>query len=85
MKKFKHWHHFIPLFGILSAGFIGFFIFSFNQVFQALIMIVMATSYVVWGLLHHYRHEDLHINVIVEYIAVSFLGLVVILSVIFRA
>lgn len=86
LKKFtKHLAHFTPLIGILifTAG--GYFVFSYDKLFQAVIIISASISYVVWGLIHHHMHDEVHISIILEYVAIAFLGLVVGLSMILSA
>jgi hypothetical protein len=81
----RHLQHYLPLVGILVAGFLGFWIFSYDRAFQMAIAMGLSAAYVSWGIVHHYIHKDLHTSVIVEYIAIALLGLVVIYSLIVRA
>ena len=86
MRKIaKHLPHYASLMGILAASFIGFFVFDYDRNFQAAIAISLSISYVVWGMVHHAVHKDLYFDVFVEYLVFSLLGLVFILSVIFRS
>lgn len=86
MKSFgKHIPHYLSLMGILLASFIGFFVFSYDKTFQAAIAISLSIAYVVWGIVHHAIHKDLYLDVIVEYLVFALLGLVFILSIIFRS
>lgn len=86
MKKFtRHLLHYLPLIGILAAGLAGFYLFSYDRAFQAAVVLATATSYVAWGLIHHHIHKDLHLSVVIEYIAVALIGMVVVFSLIFRA
>lgn len=85
MKKLsRDIQHYLPLVGILVAGLVGFLVFSYDRNFQAAIAVAVAVSYVVWGLVHHYIHKDLHTSVIVEYLAIAIVGLVAVFSVLFR-
>lgn len=81
----KHLSHYIPLFGVLAFGFIGFLLFSYDRVFQIATAISTALAYVLWGVVHHYIHRDLNVSVIVEYLVIASLGLVVIFSLIFKS
>lgn len=81
----RHLQHYLPLLGILTAGVLGFVLFSYDKNFQGVVAIATAVSYVAWGLIHHYIHDDLHINIILEYVAIAFLGVMIIFSLIFRA
>ena len=80
----KHLPHYLSLVGILVFGILGFWFFSFDKTFQIAVAVAVAVSYVVWGVIHHSIHRDLHLDVVVEYIAVAALGLIVMLSLIFR-
>lgn len=86
MKSFmKHLPHYLALIGVLVTGLVLFWVFSYDKAFQIAVAIALAVSYVAWGVVHHYIHRDLHLSVIIEYIVIASLGLVVILSLIFRA
>ena len=76
--------HYLSLFGILIAGFAGLILFSYDKGFQTVVAIATAASYVVWGIVHHYLHRDLHLEVFSEYLAVAVLGLVILFSLILR-
>lgn len=81
----RHLSHYLPLVGILAAGVLGFLSFSYDKTFQAMIAVATAVAYVVWGVVHHHLHRDLHFSVFIEYIAVAGLGVVIIFSLLFRA
>lgn len=80
----KHLPHYLLLFGILFAGFAGLILFSYDKHFQTAIAGALAGSYVAWGIVHHYLHNDLHWEVVVEYIAMAVLGLAILFSLILR-
>jgi hypothetical protein len=81
--KLKHLPHYLGLLGIVLSTFFGFWFFSYDRVFQALVFVSAAISYVVWGVIHHKIHKDFYLSVLIEYIAVSIFGLVVIFSLLF--
>ena len=81
----KHLSHYLPLFGILAFGFVAFWLFSYDRVFQIAVAISTALAYVLWGAVHHYIHRDLNVSVIVEYLVIASLGLVVIFSLVLRS
>lgn len=64
------------------AGFLGILRFSYDESFQAAIVIAFGASFVVWGAVHHYIHDDLHPKVVVEYIVTAVFGVAVLLAVI---
>lgn len=81
----KHIQHYLPLMGIIGAGIIGFYIFSYDRLFQFFIAIAVSLSYVTWGVVHHYIHQDFHLSILIEYLVIAILGIVVIFSVLFQA
>lgn len=84
-KKFsKDLPHYLPLLGIFTAAALAFWFFSYDKQFQIGVAISVAIAHVTWGIVHHYIHHDLSLIVVFEYIAVSTMGLVVLLSLILR-
>lgn len=81
---FKHLPHYTALFGILIAGFAGLILFSYDKNFQIAIAIALAVAYVSWGIVHHFLHKDLHIETVVEYVAIAALGLIILFSLVIR-
>lgn len=79
----KHLPHYLSLFGILVAGAVGFYLFSYDKTFQIGIALALSTSYISWGLIHHTIHKDISLNIIFEYIAIAILGLTIVLALIF--
>jgi hypothetical protein len=85
MEPFKkHARHYIPLLGIMIAGIIGFLFFAYDRAFQAALAVSLCSAYVAWGVVHHKIHDDFDLFVLLEYLAVAFLGLVMILFLIYR-
>lgn len=80
----KHLPHYLTLLGILVLGGAAFILFSYDKAFQIGISIAVAAAYVVWGVVHHLIHRDLHLSVFIEYLLVAALGLVIIFSLILR-
>jgi hypothetical protein len=87
MKRshFKHLPHYLPLLGIFGAGALAFFLFSYDKQFQIGVAISVAAAHLVWGIFHHLAHRDLAPEIVLEYLAVSALGLAAILSVILHS
>jgi hypothetical protein len=81
----KHLPHYISLIGILAAGLLGFYVFSYDRLFQIGIAVALALSYISWGIVHHFVHKDICFAVVLEYVAVAILGLVAVLSLIYRS
>ena len=80
----KHLPHYFVLFGLLLAGILAFVLFSYDRIFQMVVAVAVAVSYVIWGLVHHYIHRDLYFSAVLEYLAVAVLGLVMVFSLILR-
>lgn len=86
MKAFtKDLSHYMVLFGILMAGFVGLVLFPYDKIFQIAVTAGLVSSYVSWGIAHHFLHGDLHLKIVIEYLAVALLGFVIILSMVIRA
>lgn len=84
-KHIHHIPHYVPLFGILIVSAYGFYIFSYDKLFQMAITIAAATSYVMWGIVHHSLKKDFSLEVFVEYVSIAILGVVMLFSVILRS
>lgn len=72
------------LFAIFVTAIAIFILFPHDRALQVSVASAVAVSYVSWGIIHHWLHEDLYPEVIIEYILVAILGLVAVLSLIFR-
>lgn len=81
----KNLSHYFSLFGILILTFIGFFVFSYDKNFQLAIIGAACVGYFTWGIVHHLIHNDLNMQLIIEYAVVASLGFVIGTSVIYRA
>lgn len=80
----KHFVHYLSLIGILIAGVLGFYLFSYDRLFQIGIASALAAAYVSWGVIHHTIHKDICLSIVLEYVAVAILGVVMVLSLIYR-
>ena len=76
----RHLPHYFSLVGILLVSVLGFLFFSYDRDFQIAILFSVAISYVVWGVVHHKLNDDFYPSVLFEYVAVAFLGVAVVLS-----
>lgn len=81
---FRHLPHYTTLFSILLAGFAGLVLFSYDRNFQIAVAMATAVSYVAWGIVHHLVHKDLHLETVIEYIAIAALGLIILFSLVIR-
>lgn len=81
----KHAPHYLSLFGIFAAALLGFIIFSYDKDFLVFIAISLSFAYFSWGVVHHSIHKDLTFGVMLEYLGISLLGLIIILSLLYRS
>lgn len=81
----RHPLHYFVLLSVQLVGLWGLFWFNYQPAMQFSILLSMAFSYVVWGIVHHQEHRDLHIKIIVEYILVSLLAVMLFGSLLLRA
>ena len=80
----EHKFHYLVLLFILVFGIVSFcYLRRFPQA-QTVSIFLTASFYVLWGVLHHYLEGDLHLRVILEYLAVAILGFLVLWSAINR-
>lgn len=77
--KKTHLSHYLALLAVLAAVFWGFGQFPYDKTFQVALVVAAGTGFVTWGLVHHHIHEDLHLRVVLEYIATATLGVFLLL------
>ena len=78
----KHTSHYLSLIGVIAVSLIGFVYFQYDKSFQAAICISAGLSYITWGIVHHYIHDDLNTWIAFEYISSAALGVILLLYVI---
>lgn len=71
MNPKEHLLHYLILFLILTAGLVGFVVFSFKPQLQLLIVGLTVGGYIVWGITHHYIEDRLRWEVVGEYILIG--------------
>lgn len=81
----KHANHYLILLVILDIGAGMFYFLRFNPIYQVLVLLTTSVAYVVWGIIHHWQEDDLHLKVILEYLLLALLVDLVIISLLFRA
>ena len=80
----EHFGHYIILLFILVFGILAFLHFQRYPQAQIMSVFLTASFYVLWGIVHHYLEGDLHIRVVMEYVAVALLGFLILWTVINR-
>ena len=73
----RHPTHYFTLLCVQVIGLWGLFWFNYHRGIQLSIVISMAAAYLVWGIIHHWQHKDLHIKVLFEYVLYAFLAVVI--------
>ncbi|MFZ2153449.1 MAG: hypothetical protein WAV41_05385 [Microgenomates group bacterium] len=71
---------YLLVFLLFSFGFCLYLYFSYNGHLQRNVIYVTGGLYFLWSLWHHYRLGDLHLSIIIEYLAIISLGLLVLSS-----
>lgn len=81
----KDWKHYLILFFIMTAGFLLLRIFNFNRQVQIWLVVAIAFIYLNWGIVYHWLKKELHIRVVIEYLAVAVLAGVMVIFLLLRA
>ena len=81
----RHPLHYFTLLCVQLVGLWGIFWFSYQPAMQLALLISMAVSYVVWGIVHHREHHDLHPKIVFEYLLVATLAVLLFGSLLLRA
>lgn len=74
--------HYVPLLVIFASALVAFVVFWQDKQFLIAVTIATASAYVVWGTMHHLLHEDLDIEVFIEYLVMAIIGSTILLSLI---
>ena len=80
----EHFGHYLALGFILAFGVGALVFFQRTPQMQIISLFLTASFYVLWGVVHHYSEGDLHLRIILEYIAVALLGFLILWSIIYR-
>lgn len=80
----KHLLHYLFLAIILFFGFVVFLLVGFDKTLQMNIAVLTIVSYFLWGMIHHFLKDDLHLKIVIEYLLITALSLVLILSLLYR-
>lgn len=81
-KITNHFSHYVSLIGVFIVGIMGMYYFRSDSGFQIAISLAMCVSYLAWGITHHLVHKDLYFETVLEYLAFSILGFIIIYSLI---
>jgi hypothetical protein len=70
-----HGTYHIGLILFLLLGIIVTYYAKENKQWEMMILVAMASLYILWGTIHHYLMHDLSSKIVIEYIAMASLGL----------
>lgn len=70
----KGWLDFLVLGLVLILGGIFFINASHSLYRQKVSLVFTALAYIVWGVVHHWRQDDLNLKIVVEYIFMAIIG-----------
>lgn len=78
----EHFWHFLVLIALLLMGSTFILYFRADHTMVIWGTVGMSASYVLWGVLHHWKEGTLHPKVLAEYVLMAVLGSLILLSVI---
>jgi hypothetical protein len=78
----RHLIHYLPLFIILFLGFLGIFVYQYDNSMQKAIIIATSVGYVSWGIVHHKIHDDLSFEVLLEYLFMALIGTAIVFTIV---
>jgi hypothetical protein len=79
-----HPMHYFSLLCVMVLGLWGIFWFDYNRMIQLGIAGSLGVSHVVWGIIHHWYHRDLHLKIIAEYVLWAVFAIVTFASLLLR-
>ncbi|PIU03870.1 hypothetical protein COT44_01135 [Candidatus Shapirobacteria bacterium CG08_land_8_20_14_0_20_39_18] len=77
--------HYLVLVVILSTGIQAFLFFDFNRTSQMIVLLFTSLAYLIWGIVHHWLYDDLHLKVLAEYFSLAVLANLIVFFLLFRA
>jgi EamA domain-containing membrane protein RarD len=81
----NHIRAYTVLSGILAIGAWGLIWFSYDKGIQAWISLSLCVSYAIWGIIHHSIDGKLYLKAVIDYLVISFIGLIILLTLLYRA
>lgn len=80
----EHKSHYLVLLFILLTGGFSFYFLRRSPQGQIVSAFLTACFYVGWGIIHHRLEGNLHLRVIMEYMAMGILGFIILRMIILR-
>lgn len=79
-----HHLHFFILLILLTLGATATLVFSYQPQLQAAAVVITSLSYFLWGIIHHYKQDEIHREIILEYFFISLFGAILLISLILK-
>lgn len=70
----KHFFYYLSLLIILGVGFFTSSLLGGQKNYQIMLLVFTGFCYVLWGVIHHVMHHSFSFKIMLEYIAISILG-----------
>lgn len=80
----EHIGHYLVLLFILTFGVCAFLYFRRFPQAQIVSIFLTTSFYVLWGIIHHHLEGDLHLRIVLEYVAIALLGFLILWSLVNR-
>jgi hypothetical protein len=74
----RHLGYYLSFFLIIAAGVYAVYASSSDKSLQIKFVVLMAASYIVWGVIHHAVHHSVTLRIVIEYVIVALLGIAVV-------
>ena len=74
----KHLTYYLVVLVTQGLGLLAIALNNGQRTLQVLFLVLMASFYILWGVIHHYIHHDLHPKVVLEYVLMGVLAITVV-------
>jgi hypothetical protein len=81
----SHLNQYLILLIILLHGFGGLILFRYSQAIQIWFIFSTSAAYFLWGLVHHHLEKNLTVKIVFEYLLVSLLATLLLITLVIRA
>ena len=82
-KSLRHISHYAVLLILMVTGLIIVSVTGKSTVIHTIILISIAAAYFIWGIIHSALEDELHSEIILEYLLFGLLGLALVLGVLY--
>ena len=82
-KSLRHISHYAILLILMVTGLIIVSVTGKSTVIHTIILISIAAAYFIWGIIHSALEDELHSEIILEYLLFGLLGLALVLGVLY--